>query len=71
MFKFKELLIRDMDMLAAQVTEEHGKVLSDAVGSVTRGMEVVEFMCGVPHLIKGEFSENVGPILIVGACGNL
>ena len=60
MFKFKELLIRDMDMLAAQVTEEHGKVLSDAVGSVTRGMEVVEFMCGVPHLIKGEFSENVG-----------
>jgi malonate-semialdehyde dehydrogenase (acetylating)/methylmalonate-semialdehyde dehydrogenase len=60
MFKFKELLLRDMDMLAAQVTEEHGKVLSDAVGSVTRGMEVVEFMCGVPHLIKGEFSENVG-----------
>jgi malonate-semialdehyde dehydrogenase (acetylating)/methylmalonate-semialdehyde dehydrogenase len=49
-----------MDKLAAQVTEEHGKVLSDSIGSITRGMEVVEFMCGVPHLIKGEFSENVG-----------
>ena len=60
LFKFKELLIRDMDKLAAQVTEEHGKVLSDSIGSITRGMEVVEFMCGVPHLIKGEFSENVG-----------
>ena len=59
-FKFKELLVRDMDKLAAQVTEEHGKVLSDSIGSITRGMEVVEFMCGVPHLIKGEFSENVG-----------
>ena len=59
-FKFKELLVRDMDKLAAQVTEEHGKVISDSIGSITRGMEVVEFMCGVPHLIKGEFSENVG-----------
>ena len=60
MFKFKELLLRDMDKLAAQVTEEHGKILSDAAGSVTRGMEVVEFMSGAPHLLKGEFSENVG-----------
>jgi malonate-semialdehyde dehydrogenase (acetylating)/methylmalonate-semialdehyde dehydrogenase len=49
-----------MDKLAAQVTEEHGKILSDAAGSVTRGMEVVEFMSGAPHLLKGEFSENVG-----------
>ena len=59
-FKFKELLLRDMDKLAAALTEEHGKILSDSQGSLTRGMEVVEFACGIPHLLKGEFSENVG-----------
>jgi len=60
MFKFKELIIRDMDKLALELTNEHGKILSDSVGSLTRGMEVVEFACGIPHLLKGEFSENVG-----------
>ena len=60
MFKFKELIIRDMDKLAIELTNEHGKILSDSVGSLTRGMEVVEFACGIPHLLKGEFSENVG-----------
>ena len=60
MFKFKELILRDMDKLAFELTNEHGKILSDSVGSLTRGMEVVEFACGIPHLLKGEFSENVG-----------
>ena len=60
MFKFKELILRDMDKLALESTNEHGKILSDSVGSLTRGMEVVEFACGIPHLLKGEFSENVG-----------
>ncbi|HSE77239.1 MAG TPA: CoA-acylating methylmalonate-semialdehyde dehydrogenase [Alphaproteobacteria bacterium] len=60
MFRFKELVERHMDELARIVTSEHGKILSDAKGSVTRGLEVVEFACGIPHLLKGEFTENVG-----------
>jgi malonate-semialdehyde dehydrogenase (acetylating)/methylmalonate-semialdehyde dehydrogenase len=60
MFRFRELLERHSDELAALITGEHGKVLSDARGSLTRGIEVVEFACGIPHLLKGEFSENVG-----------
>ncbi len=60
MFKFKELLEREADALAAIITEEHGKVLSDAKGEITRGLEVVEFACGIPHLMKGEFTEQVG-----------
>ncbi len=60
MFKFKELLEAHADDLAKIITREHGKVVSDARGEVTRGLEVVEFACGIPHLLKGEFSENVG-----------
>ena len=60
MFSFKALLERHMDELAAIITAEHGKVLSDSKGSLIRGMEVVEFACGIPHLLKGEFTENVG-----------
>ena len=60
MFKFKELIEARMDDFAAIVTREHGKVLSDAAGSITRGLEVIEFACGIPHLVKGEFSESVG-----------
>jgi len=59
-FKFKELIETHMDEFAAIVTREHGKVLSDAAGSITRGLEVLEFACGIPHLLKGEFSEAVG-----------
>jgi len=59
-FKFKELIEAHMDDFAAIVTREHGKVLSDAAGSITRGLEVLEFACGIPHLVKGEFSESVG-----------
>jgi malonate-semialdehyde dehydrogenase (acetylating)/methylmalonate-semialdehyde dehydrogenase len=59
-FRFKDLILRDMDKLALELTSEHGKILSDSAGSITRGMEVVEFACGIPHLLKGEYSENVG-----------
>ncbi len=60
LFRFKELLERHLDELAQLVAAEHGKVLNDARGSVTRGIEVVEFACGAPHLLKGSFSEQVG-----------
>jgi malonate-semialdehyde dehydrogenase (acetylating)/methylmalonate-semialdehyde dehydrogenase len=60
MFRFKALLEAHIDELAGLLTAEHGKVLSDARGEVIRGLEVVEFACGIPHLLKGEFSENVG-----------
>ena len=60
MFRFKALLEANLDKMARLVSDEHGKVLNDAKGSVTRGIEVVEFACGIPQLLKGEFSENVG-----------
>jgi malonate-semialdehyde dehydrogenase (acetylating) / methylmalonate-semialdehyde dehydrogenase len=60
LFKFRELLDREAGALARLITEEHGKVLSDAAGEVVRGTEVVEFACGIPHLLKGEFTEQVG-----------
>jgi malonate-semialdehyde dehydrogenase (acetylating)/methylmalonate-semialdehyde dehydrogenase len=60
MHKFKELVEDHIDDLAKIITSEHGKVLSDAKGEVIRGIEVVEFACGGPHLLKGEVSENVG-----------
>ncbi len=60
LFRFKALLDEHADELARLITAEHGKVLADARGEVTRGMEVVEFACGIPHLLKGEHSENVG-----------
>ncbi len=58
-FAFRELLNAQKEELAALITDEHGKVLSDALGEVTRGLEIVEFACGMPHLLKGEFSSNV------------
>jgi malonate-semialdehyde dehydrogenase (acetylating)/methylmalonate-semialdehyde dehydrogenase len=59
LFAFRELVERHRSELAATITREHGKVLSDAAGEVARGLEVVEFACGLPQLLKGEFSENV------------
>jgi len=59
LFKFRELLIRNIDKMAELLSSEHGKTVPDARGSVTRGVEVVEFACGIPHLLKGEFSEGV------------
>ncbi|QNU64211.1 CoA-acylating methylmalonate-semialdehyde dehydrogenase [Vreelandella titanicae] len=60
LFKFKALVEEHTDELARLVSSEHGKVFSDAKGEVTRGLEVVEFACGIPHLQKGEHSMNVG-----------
>jgi malonate-semialdehyde dehydrogenase (acetylating)/methylmalonate-semialdehyde dehydrogenase len=60
MFKLKELVERDRAEIAALITQEHGKVLHDADGSIQRGLEVVEFACGIPHLIKGEYNDQVG-----------
>lgn len=57
-FKFRELLNQRKGELAEIITAEHGKVVSDALGEITRGQEVVEFACGLPHLMKGEYSEN-------------
>jgi len=59
MFRYKELIERNMDRLATLVSSEHGKVKADAIGSLTRGLEVVEFACGIPHLLKGEYSDSV------------
>ena len=60
LFKFKELIEKNSDELTKLIVAEHGKVYDDARGSLTRGLEVVEFACGIPHLLKGEFTENVG-----------
>ena len=59
LFAFRELVAQNKEKIAALITAEHGKVLSDAAGEVTRGLEVVEFACGIPHLLKGGFSEEV------------
>jgi malonate-semialdehyde dehydrogenase (acetylating) / methylmalonate-semialdehyde dehydrogenase len=59
MFAFRELVRSNSNALAQSIVEEHGKVLSDALGEVQRGLEVVEFACGIPHLLKGDHSENV------------
>ena len=59
MFKFRELLIKNHDRIAEAISEEHGKTFDDAKGEVARGLEVVEFVCGIPHLLKGEYSDSV------------
>src|SRR5271154_5418618 len=61
LFRFREIFERRLDEVAAILTSEHGKVFSDAKGEATRGLEVVEFATGIPQLLKGEFSEQVGP----------
>ena len=61
--KYKELIEKNVEELAKMVSREHGKTLDDAKGSVIRGLEVVEFACGIPHLLKGEFSQNVGSFI--------
>jgi malonate-semialdehyde dehydrogenase (acetylating)/methylmalonate-semialdehyde dehydrogenase len=59
LFAFREIVNKRQDELAAAITSEHGKVLSDAVGEVQRGLEVIEFACGIPTLLKGEYSDQV------------
>jgi len=61
MFKFKELLDRNINELARIISAEHGKVHDDALGEIARGIDCVDFACGIPQLLKGEFSRNVGP----------
>ncbi len=60
LFKFKELIEKNEDELIRIIVSEHGKVYEDAKGSLTRGLEVVEYACGIPQMLKGEFTENVG-----------
>ena len=59
-FKYKELIEKNYDELTKLIVSEHGKVYDDAKGSLTRGLEIVEFACGIPQMLKGEFTENVG-----------
>jgi len=61
MFRFKELLQRHADEIARAISKEHGKTHADAQGELARGIDVVDFACGIPHLLKGEYSRNVGP----------
>ena len=61
MFRFKELIEQNMDDLAHLLSLEHGKVIADSKGDIQRGLEVVEFACGIPHLLKGEYTEGAGP----------
>ncbi|TAJ72658.1 MAG: CoA-acylating methylmalonate-semialdehyde dehydrogenase [Phenylobacterium sp.] len=61
LFEFKRLIERDMDALAEILSSEHGKVIADSKGDIQRGLEVIEFACGVPHLLKGEYTEGAGP----------
>ena len=61
LFRFKELVEKDMENLAAMLSAEHGKTIPDSRGDVQRGLEVIEFACGIPHLQKGEYTEGAGP----------
>ncbi len=61
MFKFKELVEAEIDDLARLLASEHGKVVADARGDIQRGLEVIEFCCGIPHVLKGEFTHGAGP----------
>ena len=63
MFRFKELLEQNASRIVALITEEHGKVLDDALGELQRGIEVVEYACGAPEFLKGEHAKNVGPAI--------
>ncbi len=63
MFKFLELIQKEYDSLARLLSSEHGKTLPDARGDIQRGLEVVEFACGIPHLLKGEYTEGAGPAI--------
>ncbi len=67
MFAFKQLLEDNMDELAAMLSSEHGKVIADAKGDIQRGLEVIEFACGIPHLLKGEYTEGAGPSIDIYA----
>src|ERR1700733_12710311 len=61
MFKFLDLVQKEFDSLAALLSSEHGKVIADSKGDIQRGLEVIEFCCGIPHILKGEFTQGAGP----------
>ena len=61
MFEFKRLVEANMDELAHMLSSEHGKVIADSKGDIQRGLEVIEFCCGIPHVLKGEYSQGAGP----------
>lgn len=61
MFNFKALVEKNMDALAELLASEHGKVIADAKGDIQRGLEVIEFACGIPHALKGEYTQGAGP----------
>jgi len=61
MFEFKRLIERDMNSLAEILSSEHGKVIADSKGDIQRGLEVIEFACGIPHILKGEYTDGAGP----------
>src|SRR5471032_735468 len=61
MFDFKRLVEANMDQLAEMLSSEHGKVIADSKGDIQRGLEVIEFACGIPHVLKGEYTEGAGP----------
>ena len=61
MFRFKELVEANMDTLAHLLSSEHGKVIADSKGDIQRGLEVIEFCCGIPHVLKGEYTQGAGP----------
>ena len=68
MMKFLELIAKDMDSLADLLAREHGKTVPDAKGDIQRGVEVAEFACGIPHLMKGEYTEGAGPTSMCIPC---
>ena len=61
MFNFKALIEKNMDELAHLLSSEHGKVIADSKGDIQRGLEVIEFACGIPHALKGEYTQGAGP----------
>ena len=61
MFEFKRLVEANMDELAHMLSSEHGKVIADSKGDIQRGLEVIEFCCGIPHVLKGEYTQGAGP----------
>ncbi len=60
-FRFKTLIEQEINSLAETIASEHGKTIADAMGDIQRGLDVVEFVCGIPHLQKGEFTQGAGP----------
>ena len=61
MFEFKRLVEANMSELAELLSSEHGKVIADSKGDIQRGLEVIEFACGIPHALKGEYTQGAGP----------